>query len=66
LGEYLLVGVPLRTAGLYAGHHVQLNLRQRQMAIVIALPLIASGLSRLWRVGAPDGWPARVGPGCFV
>jgi len=54
LGQYLLAGVPLMAAGLYAGHHIHLNLGQRQMAIVIGLLLIGSGLSLLWRVAAVD------------
>ncbi len=49
MGQYLLAGIPLMAAGLYAGHHMHLNLGQRHMAIVIALLLIASGLSLLWR-----------------
>jgi uncharacterized protein len=52
MGRYLLAGVPLMAAGLYVGHHVHLNLDQRRMAVVIALLLIASGLSLLWRVAA--------------
>jgi uncharacterized membrane protein YfcA len=50
MSQYLLAGIPVMAAGLYAGHHVHLNLGQRPMAIVIALLLIASGLSLLWRV----------------
>jgi uncharacterized membrane protein YfcA len=50
LGGYLLAGVPLMAAGLYAGHHIHLNLSHRHMALAIALLLIGSGLSLLWRV----------------
>jgi uncharacterized membrane protein YfcA len=50
MGGYLLAGVPLMAAGLYAGHHVHHNLSHRHMSIAIAVLLIASGLSLLWRV----------------
>jgi uncharacterized membrane protein YfcA len=50
MGLYLLAGVPLMAAGLYAGNHIHLNLSHRQMAIAIGLLLIGSGLSLLWRV----------------
>jgi uncharacterized membrane protein YfcA len=52
MGGYLLAGVPLMAAGLYAGNHVHLNLDQRHMAVLIALLLVASGVSLLWRVAA--------------
>ena len=50
MGQYLLAGVPLMAAGLYAGNHIHLNLSQRQMTIAVALLLIGSGVSLLWRV----------------
>jgi hypothetical protein len=50
LDWYLLAGVPLMLAGLAIGNRIHLNLGQRQMAIAIALLLICSGLSLLWRV----------------
>jgi uncharacterized membrane protein YfcA len=50
MGWYLLAGVPLMLAGLAIGNHVHLNLGQRQMTIAIALLLIGSGVSLLWRV----------------
>ena len=50
MGLYLLSGVPLMAAGLYAGNHIHLNLSHRQMAIAVGLLLIGSGLSLLWRV----------------
>lgn len=50
LGGYLLAGVPLMAAGLYAGHHIHLNLSHRHMAVAIASLLIGSGLSLLGRV----------------
>lgn len=52
MGLYLLAGVPLMAAGLYAGNHIHLNLSHRQMAIAVGLLLIGSGLSLLWRVYA--------------
>ena len=52
MGGYLLAGVPLMAAGLYTGNHVHLNLDQRHMAVVIAVLLVASGMSLLWRVAA--------------
>ena len=55
MGWYLLAGMPLMAAGLYAGNHVHLNLGRRHMASVIALLLIASGLSLLWRVATGAG-----------
>jgi uncharacterized membrane protein YfcA len=53
MGWYLLAGVPLMLAGLTVGSHIHLNLGQRQMAVAIALLLIGSGLSLLWRVFQP-------------
>lgn len=53
LGWYLLAGVPLMLAGLTLGNHIHLNLGQRQMAVAVALLLIGSGLSLLWRVYLP-------------
>jgi len=50
MGWYLLAGVPLMLTGLMVGNHIHLNLGQRQMAVAIALLLIGSGLSLLWRV----------------
>jgi len=47
-----LTGAPLMVAGLYAGNHIHLNLRYRQMETAIALLLIASGVSLLWRTAA--------------
>lgn len=47
---YLIAGVPLMVAGLYAGNHIHINLSQQQMRIAVALLLIGSGLSLLWRV----------------
>jgi hypothetical protein len=45
-----LAGVPLMLTGLAIGNHIHLNLGKRQMAVAIALLLIGSGLSLLWRV----------------
>jgi uncharacterized membrane protein YfcA len=53
MGWYLLAGVPLMLTGLMLGNHIHLNLGQRQMAVAIALLLIGSGLSLLWRVFQP-------------
>jgi len=53
MGWYLLAGVPLMLTGLTVGNHIHLNLGQRQMAVAIALLLIGSGLSLLWRVFQP-------------
>jgi uncharacterized membrane protein YfcA len=50
MGWYLLAGVPLMLTGLMIGNHIHLNLGQRQMAVAIALLLIGSGMSLLWRV----------------
>jgi uncharacterized membrane protein YfcA len=50
MGWYLLAGVPLMLTGLMVGNRIHLNLGQRQMAVAIALLLIGSGLSLLWRV----------------
>jgi len=53
MGWYLLAGVPLMLAGLTLGHHIHLSLGRRQMAVAVALLLIGSGLSLLWRVFRP-------------
>jgi len=53
MGSYLLAGVPLMLLGLTIGHHIHLSLGRRQMNMAIALLLIGSGLSLLWRVYTP-------------
>lgn len=53
MGHYLLAGVPLMLLGLYLGNHIHLSLGRRQMNIAIALLLVGSGLSLLWRVFSP-------------
>lgn len=50
MGWYLLAGMPVMAAGLWAGHHIHLGLSQRQMIVAVALLLIGSGLSLVWRV----------------
>jgi uncharacterized membrane protein YfcA len=50
MGWYLLAGVPLMLAGLTLGNRIHLRLGRRQMAVAVALLLIGSGLSLLWRV----------------
>ena len=53
MGGYLLAGVPLMLAGLALGNRIHLRLGRRQMAVAVALLLIGSGLSLLWRVLLP-------------
>lgn len=53
LGVYLLAGLPLMAAGLYAGNHIHLGLSQRQMTVIVALLLLASGSSLLYRFWLP-------------
>ncbi|WP_334223892.1 sulfite exporter TauE/SafE family protein [Thiosocius teredinicola] len=55
LGWFLLAGLPLMAAGLYVGHHIHVGLSQRQMTIVVALLLLVSGGSLIYRM-LPDFW----------
>lgn len=50
MGGYLLAGLPLMAAGLWAGHHIHLGMSQRQMMVAVGTLLVGSGLSLLWRV----------------
>lgn len=50
MGLYLLAGLPLMVAGLWAGHHIHLGMSQRQMTVAVGALLVGAGLSLMWRV----------------
>lgn len=50
LGWYLLAGLPLMFVGQYVGHRIHVGLTQRQMTVIVALLLIVSGGSLVYRM----------------
>lgn len=50
IATYLLISFPIMFVGLYIGHHLHIGLSQRQVSVIIACLLIASGFSLLIRV----------------